>query len=139
MEHYLEKSNDSLDSAGILIQQQYYASCVNRAYYGYFQFLLHILFEVLNKDRSQFDEAAEKSKEGSHVRASNLIIIAIERKLTSKKFRWFQGKIKELKQKRVEADYYNIITTPEDGDLCIQWANELINCVHENLKNDKIS
>lgn len=134
MESFLVKSNDSLKSADILIQQQYYASTVNRAYYGYFQFLMYILFEKLNRDRLQFDEAATASKEGSHVRASNLIIVLIQSKLTSKKYKWFQSTIKELKQKRVNADYYNIATTSDDGAECIQWANELIKCVQENIK-----
>jgi hypothetical protein len=134
MESFLDKSNESLSSADILIKQEYYASTVNRAYYGYFQFLMHTLFEKLNKDRAQFELAANDSKEGSHVRASNLIIVLIQRKLTSQKYKWFQITIKELKQKRINADYYNIATTLYDGATCIKWANELIECVQENIK-----
>ena len=134
MESFLIKSNDSLNSADILIKQQYYASTVNRAYYGYFQFLMHTLFEKLNKDRSQFDEYASINNEGSHVRASNLILVLIQKKLTSKQYKWFQATIKELKQKRVNADYYNIAITSDDGVTSIKWATELIKCVQENIK-----
>lgn len=134
MESFLDKSKESLNSADILIKQQYYASTVNRAYYGYFQFLMYTLFEKLNKDKTQFDVAANENKESSHVRASNLIIVLIHNKLTSKKFKWFQSAIKELKQKRVSADYHNIATSPEESARCIEWANELIECVKENIK-----
>lgn len=134
MESFLYKSKESLNSANLLIQQQYYESTVNRAYYSYFQFLLHTLFEKLNKDKVQFDIDANKNNEGSHVRASNLIVVLIERNITSKKYKWFQNTIKELKQKRVIADYQNQATTPEDSAACIEWAKELIKCVEENIK-----
>lgn len=134
MSQFLEKSNESLSSADILIKQQYYSSTVNRAYYGYFQFLMHTLFYKLEQDREQFDIASNKNNEGSHVRASNLILVLIQTKVTNSKYKWFQATIKELKKKRNFADYSDIEITPDDGTNSIKWANALIDCVEQNIK-----
>jgi uncharacterized protein (UPF0332 family) len=133
MNKFLEKSTQSLNSADILIKQQYYSSTVNRAYYGYFQFLMHILFEKLKKDKEQFYLDVQAGKEGSHVRASNLICTLLCNKISSKEYKWFQKTIKELKKNRVTADYHDSIITPDEGSQSIKWANDLIKCVEQNI------
>lgn len=134
MSQFLEKSTQSLDSASILIKQNYYSSTVNRAYYGYFQFLMHTLFEKLKKDKEQFYQDAQEGNEGSHVRASNLILVLLQSKVSHREYKWFQTTIKELKKKRVTADYYDSVITLDEGQESIKWANKLIKCVEENIK-----
>lgn len=135
MDKFLEKSTQSLNSADALIKQQYYSSTVNRAYYGYLQYIMHILFEKLKQDKEQFYRDVQWGKDGgTHVRASNLICTIVYNNLTHKEYKWFQNTIKELKKKRKIADYYDSVITSDDGYQSISWAKDLISCVKQNVK-----
>lgn len=135
MNQFLEKSTQSLNSANILIKQHYYSSTINRAYYGYLQFLMHILFEKLKQDKEQFYRDVQDGKDGgTHVKASNLICRLLYKKVSPKEYKWFQSTIKELKKKRVTADYHDSVISADEGYDCIRWATDLITCVKLNFK-----
>ena len=134
MSTFLEKSNQSLNSAQILVKNNFYPSTVNRAYYGCIQYLLHILFEKLQYDKVKFYQDVRTQKDGTHGWASKLIEIEMAKKPDKSDYKWFQVKIKEFKKERVAADYYIDIVGQERGVNSINTAKTIINVINKNFK-----
>ncbi|RII32873.1 hypothetical protein D2A34_22015 [Clostridium chromiireducens] len=59
-----EKAKESLDASDKLYEEKKYNSCVNRAYYGMFQIILHKI--DLSKELDGVNTEAKKSTMGSH-------------------------------------------------------------------------
>jgi len=133
MSQFLEKSNQSLDSAKYLVKQQYYSSTVNRSYYACFQFLMHILFEKLKKDQAEFYNEVLQRPNGTHTWASKLIGNELARQ-NIEDYKWFQRVLPEFREKRVKADYYPAVISPDEGELSITRAESIINMLKVNFK-----
>ena len=136
MSTFIEKSTQSINSAETLVKEHYYASTVNRAYYSYLQFLMHILFEQLKLDKIKFYKDVQFGNAGgTHIMASNLVCkeLVSAKKISNSDYKWFQKTIKEFKQKRNLADYYNDVISQSEGLQSINWSKDLINCIRQNL------
>ncbi len=59
-----EKAKESIEASEKLFNEKKYNSCVNRAYYGMFQIILHKI--DLNKQLDAVNIQAQNSKLGSH-------------------------------------------------------------------------
>ena len=134
MSTFLEKSTQSLNSAQILVNNSFYPSTVNRAYYACIQYLLHVLFEKLKYDKTKFYQDVRTQKDGTHGWASKLIEIEMAKMQDKEDYKWFQVKIKEFKKERVAADYYIDIVGQERGLKSIGTAKSIINVINKNFK-----
>src|ERR1700693_381982 len=99
MDTFLEKSTQSLHSAEFLAKNNFYSSCVNRSYYFFFQFMMHILFEKLKQDKAAYDRECKDMAQSSHIKASNLMYDEIEQK-NRKDYIWFQSHVPALRKQR---------------------------------------
>lgn len=133
MSNFLEKANQSLDSAKFLFKQNYYSSTVNRSYYACFQYLMYILFDKLNKDQAEFYTEVRQRPNGTHSWASKLISIELAKK-DDEDYKWFQKEIPEFREKRVEADYYPTVISQSDGTNSITKAETIINLLKKHFK-----
>jgi uncharacterized protein (UPF0332 family) len=133
MYNFLEKSEQSLESANILVKQSFHSSTVNRAYYACIQFLMHTLFTKLKYDKNQFYVDVRNSSDGTHGWASKLIGIELA-KIDMDDFKWFQRTIKEFKKVRVQADYHETVISHQQGYDSITTAKTVINTVKKNFK-----
>lgn len=132
MSELLEKSKQSKVAADLLMTKSLYSSSINRYYYSYVQFMLHITINKLGHDRAELDKF-RKEKEGSHQFASRLINSDLAQKDFSD-YKWFQQKNQELKQYRVLADYSEVSIPLEDADKARTMADSLINLLKKNFK-----
>lgn len=133
MSELLEKSKQSLQSAKILVQQTYYSSTVNRSYYACFQYLLYVLFVKLNKNQDEYYQEVRNGQNGSHTWASKIIGIELAKKDIGD-YKWFQKHFPQLKEKRVDADYYQIVIGQPDGYSAISEAENIINLLKKHFK-----
>ena len=133
MTKFLEKANQSLESAKILSKHHYYSSTVNRSYYACFQYLMHILIEKLKKDQTEFYNEVRQRPNGTHSWASKLIGNELARKNLDD-YKWLQKELPEFKEKRVLADYYPDVVSPEDGNLSITKAESIIRLLKTHFK-----
>lgn len=133
MSQFLEKANQSLDSAKLLVKNNYYSSTVNRSYYACFQYLMYILFDRLKKDQDEFYKEVQEKPNGTHTWASKLVGIELAKK-NMEDYKWFQKEIPQFRQKRVQADYYPIKMMPDDGNFSISKAEAIINLLRKHFK-----
>ncbi|MCP9751393.1 HEPN domain-containing protein [Ferruginibacter sp. HRS2-29] len=133
MSELLEKSRQSLLSAKSLVKETYYSSTVNRSYYACFQFILHILFTKIKKDPTEFYNEVQNGKNGTHTWASKLISYELAKK-DMIDYKWFQGHVPALKERRVNADYYQSVISQEEGYKAISEAENIINLLVKNFK-----
>ncbi len=132
MSALLEKSNQSLLSAKSLVQQNYYSSTVNRSYYACFQYLLYVLFTKLKKDQDEFYQEVRNRPNGTHTWASKLISIELAKK-DMDDYKWFQRHLPELREKRVDADYFQTVIGQTDGYKAIAEAENIITILKKNF------
>lgn len=128
-----EKANQSLNSARLLVKENYYSSTINRSYYACFQYLMHILFEKLKKDPVEFYTEVNNGKNGTHTWASKLIGIELAKK-DFKDYKWYQKEIPALREKRVQADYHATVMLPADGHDSINKADAIMNLLAKHFK-----
>ena len=97
---------------------------------------MHILFEQLKLDKIKFYKDVQFGNAGcTHIMASNLVCkeLVSAKKISNSDYKWFQKTIKEFKQKRNLADYYNDVISQSEGLQSINWSKDLINCIRQNL------
>ena len=133
MPNYLEKSTQSLNAAKLLQGEHYYPSTVNRAYYAYFQYVMHVFFDKLKLDEDTYHKEGKEENKGSHNQAMELLYKELDRK-DRQDMIWLQRVVKEFKQNRVEADYRAIVILQETGDKCILTAESIINVLKKHFK-----
>ena len=133
MANFLEKANQSLDSARFLVKQTYYSSTVNRSYYACFQYIMHILFDKLKKDQKEFYNEVLQRPNGTHSWASKLIGNELAKK-DMEDYKWFQRVIPEFREQRVIADYYSTVVSPDQGNQSITQAETIINLLKKHFK-----
>lgn len=54
MTSFAEKSQQSIQAAGLLLTSNLYPSSINRSYYSFFQFMMHVLFNKIKMDQHSF-------------------------------------------------------------------------------------
>ena len=120
----LEKSNQSMLAAKLLVREGNHSSTVSRAYYSCFQYILHILIEKLGHTHAYIKTMP---RDGIHSQAQYLLELTLVSKVGTDKsdYRWFQRKLPEFKQERVKADYY--ADGQDKGHEAINFANSIIN------------
>jgi len=126
----LDKSENSVSAAELLHQETYYATSVHCSYYSCLQLMKDIVLyycEDFDNDED-FDYQQKESKTPSH----EFLINYINKKLNEKNmdFRKFNRSINELKRKRVEADYKEIVIM----ESVSKWAMEKSGEVNTELK-----
>ncbi|HTB51894.1 MAG TPA: HEPN domain-containing protein [Ferruginibacter sp.] len=127
MSTFLEKSNQSLESANLLAKEKLYSSTVNRAYYASLQFVLHILIKT-GDDKDEIANQCKLEKKGTHIIVLNRIKRKVYklRKYDTQYFKWFQNALPELKEDRNIADYTDNVLVLEDAHNSIEKAKSII-------------
>ncbi len=125
---YKEKAQNNLAAAQFLINQQcvkYYAPSVHCSYYAVFQYMKYMLAHATNNPLTyeRQKENAYANKSDSHV----YILGEIEHRIDKRKDAIeFAIDVRDLKRRRVSADYeINKITLDESLE-CIKCAEGLI-------------
>ena len=133
MSEFLEKANQSLESAKCLAKQHYYASTVNRSYYACFQYIMHVLFVKLKKNQDEFYQEVRQRPNGTHSWASKLIGNELAGK-DKDDYRWFQSHIPQFRELRVKADYYPTIVSQDQGVGSIAEAENVMRLLIKHFK-----
>ena len=94
---------------------------------------MHILFEKLKMDQTDFYNEVRQRPQGTHSWASKLIGIELA-KINLADYKWLQKELPELKEKRVSADYYPDALNADDGYHSITKAESIINLLKKNFK-----
>ncbi len=117
----LDKSNESFNSAKMLIDNGFHNSSIHCSYYSAFQTVLYILKNKLGYSDEFLENEAEKNKKNSH--SHSIKIIHKELKDRNERFKAldFNKWILELKSKRHEADYKESILM--DGESLDSYEN----------------
>ena len=136
MSKLLEKSIESIKAAKLLASNRFFASVVNRSYYGCVQFLLHKLFTTLKFKKDEFDAHRRQNREGSHGWASKLIQFELA-KIDYDDFKWFQKEFPEFQKLREKADYQNEEISQLEAQRAIDKAEAIINLVNSKIKERK--
>lgn len=125
MSSFADKSQQSLTSAEMLLKNNFYPSSVNRSYYAFHQFVLHILFNKLKNDKAEF-ETDVLHQGGTNKLAWNKVSIEFIKR-NRDDYRWMQSKVQELKLARVNADYTETVIHQEDAHNVYGITNSMIN------------
>lgn len=101
------KSQNSLEAANELLQKAFYNSSVHCSYYGVYQFMLHILYEELGRNKQADDAQLKDSKAGgSHEATINKMTVWLNNpKVPPRAAIDFTDKVYHLKRQRKLADY----------------------------------
>lgn len=126
----LEKSNQSMLVAEMLIKQHHYSSTVTRAYYSCFQYILHILIEKLGHTH---DHLRTLPRDGIHSQAQYLLESTLVQKVGPDKrdYKWFQKTLPEFKKQRVLADYHGDPLNSDSGYDAIRISKEIMNTLRK--------
>jgi uncharacterized protein (UPF0332 family) len=127
---FLEKSNQSIMSAKLLIKQHLYSSTVSRAYYSSLQYIFHVLIEKLGKTHT---DIANAPRTGTHAQAQYLLELELVHK-NKQDYKWFQKRFPEFKEERVKADYFDKMFDPSSSQDAINLAESINNTLNKNFK-----
>lgn len=142
MTTFAEKSQQSLLAANMLLRENLYPSTVNRAYYGFHQFMMHILFNKMGKKQEEFERDINFYDQGTHKLAWNLVgpaFIKIQPKDYTqrewlKEYKWLQEKVAEFKKIRTEADYKEVTIQQDEATYWMQKSEAMINLLKKGFK-----
>jgi hypothetical protein len=133
MSTFLDKSKQNLDAGELLVKSGLPNPSVHCAYYATVQFMFHILFKKLLKNKDEFDSEKRNNKEGSHSWAEKLISIELAKK-SFEDYKWYKSKFPELKRIRESADYSELAITKDMGLDALGRSQTLINTLNSNFK-----
>ena len=115
-----EKSQQSLESAEYLHDDEKYCSSIHCSYYSCIQLMRHILFNEIEPpyDERTFDDLPQvMNAKGSH----NFLIMELKNLIQNKNtsrttdIRKFSQDLHDLKKLRKDADYHQIRILPENS------------------------
>jgi hypothetical protein len=123
----LDKSENSVSAAEFLHQDSFYAPSVHCSYYSCIQLMKHLVinyFEDFEND-NDFEYQQRESGKGSH----EFLINYIYRKLNEigGNCRNFNSIIVQLKRKRIQADYKEILVNESESKWAIEKSLEVNN------------
>tara|TARA_R110000803_G_scaffold204936_1_gene271277 strand:- start:878 stop:1282 length:405 start_codon:yes stop_codon:yes gene_type:complete len=134
MDYIIQKSNFNIDSAKHLIENNCYASSVHCSYYASFQYMKHKLKLCQNTTYTDIDIACKNHIGGSHVYVINGILNNLKPKLGLKDFTTIKRRINDLKQFRLDSDYYNIQILIDEASKSLKFSEEIIQTLNANIK-----
>ena len=134
MPSFSEKSTFSLESAKLLVKNNYYSSTVNRSYYACFQYIMHVLFEKIKLDQAQFYIDVRNGRNGTHTWASKLIVLELAKKPDKKDYKWLQAQLPDFRELRENADYFPAEMSQELGIESISKAESIMRVLSQNFK-----
>jgi uncharacterized protein (UPF0332 family) len=130
MNGFLEKTQQNLNSAEILLKQSHYASSVHCAFYACLQMLLHVLFVKLKHDKTRFINDIQRKKTGTHAHAFSLIEDEM-RKARHPDIKWLRKNFNKLKDLRIKADYKEEYVSQPEGYEALNKANAINNVINK--------
>lgn len=142
MTSFAEKSQQSIQAAGLLLTSNLYPSSINRSYYSFFQFMMHVLFNKIKMDQHSFHAHIHCSGKKTHTLVWSIVGTAFVKNRPqvyssyewNKEYRWLQEKIKEFKKMRECADYHEDTIRQDDADQWIKNAQSMIHCLKKCFK-----
>jgi uncharacterized protein (UPF0332 family) len=130
MNTFLEKTNQNLSSAQILLDQSHYSSSVHCSFYGCLQTMAHTLFIKLNHNKLQFDYDRRLRKMETHQYIFALIKKEVEKSLKPE-YNWFIHNYSKLKKLREQADYSEDPITHSQGYEALNMADAINNLINK--------
>lgn len=116
-----DKSNNTMCAAQMLLNNKQSTPSVHCSYYAVLQYMKYMLAQTTDSPIPYDQQTSESS--GVH----EFLIHEIKNRINKKDLRrQFNEGIRELKQARVQADYYDKIFSIEDGLQCKKNAEGLI-------------
>lgn len=126
MSNFSNKSGINIEAAKLLHNKGYYPSVVHCAYYGCYQLMAHIWFDVVGKSENEL-MTAKTMNEGSHEVLINQITQLLSE--INEDSRTFNNSIGILKKIRVKADYKDVEINHELSTKSIDLANTILRLV----------
>ncbi len=128
------KSQNSLEAANELLQKAFYNPSVHCSYYSVLQFMLHVLYEELDRDKQADDaQARSQSGGGTHVFTINQIKRWLREKTDRVTIKTFSEDTYHLKRQRVSADYEIKSFGRKEAQKLYTQAQSLIQLLKQNL------
>jgi hypothetical protein len=134
MDYIIEKSKFNIESAKYLIDSNCYASSVHCSYYASFQYMKHKLKLCQNTTYDEIDIACKDHPGGSHVYVINGILNNLKKKIGLKEYTILKRIINDLKQFRLDSDYYNIQILIDEATKSLKCSEEIIQTLNANIK-----
>lgn len=120
----LSKSEENLEVANFLHDENFFCSSVHCSYYSSFQLMLYVLYEYYNYSEQDYYNTNEVNNAGSHNYLINLIRNEI-RKINKDSIRDFDNNIRDLKELRKNADYKQIKIFARDSSEAINKSEKI--------------
>lgn len=134
MDYIIEKSNFNIDSAKYLIENNCYASSVHCSYYACFQYMKHKLKICQNTTYSEIELACKNHISGTHVYIIDGILNYLKNKIGLSEYTTLKRRIKDLKQFRIDSDYYNLQILIDEASKSLKFSEEIIQSLNANIK-----
>ena len=120
-----DKSDINIDAAEILFNKSLFAPSVHCSYYSCFQLLVYTYIRKLKIDCKTFSQNVAVSKQNTHSYVTFFMEQELNKLPDRKESRSIIRKFKDLKQFRVESDYYEINVDVDKGDSALRIAKEI--------------
>lgn len=120
-----DKSELNLDAAKILLENRLYDSICHPAYYACLQLMSYKLIRKGTSLKEQSSEISQRYYGHSHKYLINKTSSIIKFNNYRDKL-LYEGAIKKLKAKREDSDYHDVRIAPNEGEKCIELAEQVI-------------
>ncbi len=126
----LEKSNNNILAADLMVANEFYSSSIHCYYYSTFQLMSHIIFNLFNVDENQF----RKKIKGKN--SHNYLINHFRNDLImgGQDIRVIGNDLRDLKQLRREADYTQKVITKSNSSSARHFSLKLNNEIKKMYK-----
>jgi uncharacterized protein (UPF0332 family) len=131
----VQKSDENITSAKLLIDNKHYASSVHCSYYSCVQLMIYLLIHKYNLDRAQIEALAKGENKGSHIFAKNYIYNKMKDSGIRFDARTFYTTTGELKNKREHADYHETIISEAFSIAALNEAGEINKILRKNFSD----
>lgn len=135
MSYIKEKSSFNIDSAKELIKMHLYAPSVHCSYYGSFQFMKHTLKDFRNTTYEEIESDCVNYSRGTHGYMIDNILSELRKKIKdTTEFTNIKRIIRDLKEFRINSDYYNVQIIIDDAEKSLNYSENIIRIIKSNIK-----
>lgn len=134
MSNLVQKSNFNLDAAEELIKKSLYAPSVHCSYYACFQFLKYSLKNYQNITYEIIENECKGYTYGTHNYIINNCLDVLKSKTDHSTLKDIKRDIKDLKEFRLDSDYYDKEILIEESIKSLTLSKNIITFIKKTLK-----
>ncbi|MFN3753131.1 hypothetical protein [Flavobacterium sp.] len=134
MSNLFQKSKFNIDAAEELIKKSLHAPSVHCSYYACFQFLKFTLKNFQNLTYDYIESECRIYPGGTHGYIIDNCLNEFRKKVDFSKFKDIKRELKDLKDFRIDSDYYDKEIIIDESEKCLALSKNIISEIKKNLK-----